>query len=111
MEEKKITSGLQTICWYQVSGIYCCIAPQLRSTADDPDEVNALLSWASSSRANARPGYTVEFSVAAPNLKVDTEQGLTLATRLIGTCTGRVTLYRYGTFVRRVAVYRYLLSY
>ena len=42
---------------------YCsCIAPQLpqllRSIADDPDYM--LLAWASSLRANARPGHTVE---------------------------------------------------
>ena len=35
-----------------------CIAPQLRSIEDDPDET--LLSWASSLRADARRGHTVE---------------------------------------------------
>ena len=35
-----------------------CVAPQLHSIADDPDEM--VLSWSSSLRANARQGYTVE---------------------------------------------------
>ena len=40
---------------------YCCIAPQLSTAAEVPDEM-LMLSWASSLRANARPGHTVEYT-------------------------------------------------
>ena len=59
MEKKYITIGLLMIL--QGTGIryqYYCIAPQLRSTVDHPDD--KLLGWVSSLRENARPGHTVE---------------------------------------------------
>ena len=58
---------------YHNTLLYRFTASGALRAADDPDEM--LLSWASSLRANARPGHTAEHFLSQPrNLEVGTQR-------------------------------------